>query len=339
MKLKEKDGAQQALKISAEDLEAALRLLTDEEQATQAAAREGGATAAVFTCVTNFLMLVAFFALIPAVIVIWFDRWWGVALFLTSLVSGVLLLAAFMLPVSSKDFTSVKNRLRQEIGEGELAKAASQLLAKRQREANFWEWGCLPIALWPAALLALLVSLYLPSHALFLASLGLQGLSVLLASFWFTEEFYEDVKYYERVSKLRSRFETQLRQLDVGASGEVSISRREIELLGNIETNQAAREAAKTLEASGAEAESLYSIAFTREALAALEREQSVERRQRIRAAADALQFDPRPPGVAAAGDGFLVEGEDFFLRYEVNDEKERLVVTSVGAKEVTHAP
>jgi mRNA-degrading endonuclease RelE of RelBE toxin-antitoxin system len=335
----EEKESNQSLTISAEDLDAALRLLEDEERA---ASVDGGVVSLVGFVISFFtyvFLLVGFGALVSGLTMVWFSPW-GLRLLA---VAGVAILVLFLLLLfyvrfmDGKDVSDSIKRVRKEIGEGEFVKVSDALFKKRKDDESLGVFGGLTILLGCFAVAFSPFAAWFAADRLLRLSLAVEGLSCLVLALLFTADEYRELKHLKRVSRLRERFEAG--QLSEGeGQGGVTVTRGEMELLGRAETKRAAREAAKVFEESGAEAESFYSVAYAREALYALEREENVERRQRIREAVDSLQFDPRPARAHGDGGQFVIEGDDYFVRYEVNDEKERLLVTAVGAREVTNA-
>lgn len=314
------------ISLSADDFEAALRLLEAEEQAQQVDRR---------ALIANFIAYIATGVLLIALplglLIVWFDAVLGWSLLGAALLAFIVVGVSTDITSKSVDFDAASKNIRGVLGSSGLGKRASASWEKRSGSFNQL-LGCLSIlgGLVTIAGLAWLVYGLFWQNRVILPSLVLASLPVVVVFILIAIDSYREFRYFSHVSQLQSRFQ----KASAGSAGDIPVSSADLSLLARVEKQQVERGVSKATHTL-AERLKEYSVTISPEPLARLKQlsEQRRELGYTIRGLADSLQTNPRPadahaqPG--AAGD-LVISREEFALTYKVDDARQRVVVLSI---------
>jgi mRNA-degrading endonuclease RelE of RelBE toxin-antitoxin system len=316
--------------LGVDDLETALDLLTAEEGAVRADRRR-----LIVNLISNIAFGILLFACPLGLLVMWFDKAFGLGLLLAAGIATIVFrVAAF--------FKGAQPRLPVLSEEDEFAKAATAVWRKKVR-IFYSSVGCLMAP----GLVAVLVGLIWLGYSLFamhkvsLPGLALIALPLLTLLVFTAVDEYRRFQYFSRVSITRDRFNSRLHKVRTEGLNEMSISSEEMDLLAQVETKQAVRKVAEAVKELPPQ--KWYSVAIAQKALGFMKGLPG-EERGAIREITDALQLNPRPPEaqpVTGLENAFVIRSEDYEIAYLVDDIKQRVDVTEIRdtrGGEVPHA-
>lgn len=314
------------ISLSADDFEAALRLLEAEEQAQQVDRR---------ALIANFIGYIATGVLLIALplglLIVWFNAVLGWSLLGAALLAFIVVGVSTDITSKSVDFDAASKSMRDVLGSTGLGKRARDSWEKRS--GSFTEMlGCLAIVggvVTIAGLAWLIYGLFWQNRVI-LPSLALVSLPVVVLFVLVAIDSYREFRHFSQVSRLQARFQ----QASGGAAVPVPVSSADLSLLARVEQQQVERGVSKATHKLPERLKE-YSVTISPEPLARL-KQLSAQRRElgyAIRSLADSLQTNPRPDDArAAAGDAgdLVISRADFALTYRVDDARQRVVVLAI---------
>ncbi len=314
--------------LSVDDLETALDSLAAEEGAVGADRRR-----LIWNLITYIAFGVVLFACPVGLLVVWFDKAFGLRL---------LLAAGIAFVISAGFVGGTLPRLGRLAEEDELAKVAKAAWQKRAR-TFYVSVGCLILPGLVAVLAGLVWLIYslVARHQVSLPALALIAIPLFAFLVFTAIGIYREFQYFSRVSELRGQFAERLQRVSSEGLEKVPISSEEMDLLSQVETQQVVRKVAEV--AKELPQRKWYSVALMPEVLGFLKGLPDKER-YAIRELADSLQLDPRPPGaqpLAGLENTFVIRSGDYEITYVVDDSRQRIDVTQVretSQGEVPHA-
>ncbi|HXU09641.1 MAG TPA: hypothetical protein VN743_11650, partial [Blastocatellia bacterium] len=226
------DQTQADVSFTVEKLEAALSLLASEQQS-------GIEPRGLMLNVLFYLCVAVILLGLPlGLIIVWFDRTFGLAL-LAAAVAAFILLAT---PVGSLDLEGAIGKIKgglEESGLGGVAKAGWQ-----KRSGFFDVFAGLVVIAGGIVVLGgfiwLIKSLFSTHHPNPLSVVCIAApILVICVLVAFNE--YQEFKYFSQLSRLRRDLEALLKQSTDEGSNKISIASKDVSLLSQVETQQAAR--------------------------------------------------------------------------------------------------
>lgn len=307
--------------LSPEDLEDALKVLSDQERA--GADEQRRSALAIVTYVAFALLL---FGCSLGLVIVWFDRVWGWGLLAAGFV-GVVLFIATMRRTIERDRQA--HALERAIQESSLGQAVSEAWDRRSKRW-YLSAACLVIVVGG---LAGLIGLGLLIYGLVTTgqvnpwSLVLVGLPIVTMFVYSAIDTNRKVSYYTQVSQVRGDLESHLEKAYDEGTKEATVSSAVYELLSQAEAKQAHFEAVQAMQ-EVVEEEPSYYVRRDPDASEAI-RGIPPEEREAVYDAMDALLVDPHSPGARAlAGEAeprYEIDAGSYTIVYAV-DEDRRLV-------------
>jgi mRNA-degrading endonuclease RelE of RelBE toxin-antitoxin system len=330
----------QADRLTLDDLEAALHLLSEEERAVGSGSNRANKRDLIALIVNDSVIGLMLYALFTGLIIVWFFPKLGFSL----LGIGILAFALLCITVSTfGDFREKVNQLRGALQGTKLAQVAAQKWG-----SMFPYEGCLTIIVGLIVLggIGWLIFGLIARREILPSSLVLIALSFLIIVAANSVNSFREFKYFSQVSRLRERFQVELE--GTGAEQPTFVlSKQEKNLLSEVETQQVNRNVAKVLE-EYSQQRAIYSIAIADGPLAYLGT-LTEEERQQLREGVDSLQTEPRPDYAwpipvgpnGVPNNQFAFKNGRQVLIYLVDDGRERVDVMAISEaprEEVDHA-
>jgi mRNA-degrading endonuclease RelE of RelBE toxin-antitoxin system len=317
--------------LTVEDLEAALRLLSAEEEVGDADWRK-----LLFNFLASMLIGLLFFALPTGLITVWFRFLWGLGL-LGVAVAAYCLLTLTDSFLQKKGTFSTTDLMRARIKESELDEASHAGWARRDKGS--YDETLVPLAalIFVLGLVGLSYGLYGSHGKIIWSSLILCISSILAFITAFTLSEYREYQYLFRVSKLLRRFQEMSRTVRSEEAG-VKLSPKDEELLAQIETKQINRTIANALAELTQKPATLYSVVIEPQPLEYLGKLPENERNS-LRNIVDSLQTIPRheqarpfpPRGTEdSASNKFVIASGKHAIIYMVNGSRQRVDVIEI---------
>lgn len=322
------------LVLTPEDLEAALRMLAEEERAASVSG-ETGFRNFVSALIENLLIGLFYFSLFSGLVVVWFHPWTGLKLLGACLVAFVLW--GFKIALAEK-----KGFFDPPKGPPGLAE-----IVKKAWDKKFKAEGCVTVPgclFWLGGLGWMLIGLVTDRDVFprALIPIALGSLMIAIANAIAT---YRKSKYFSRVSRMRDRLQVLQEVGPEQTPATVEVSDKDRALLGQVEIRQVARAAAKSSEEFGQQAR-VYSVGIEngpRDYLGGLDEETRYELREVL----DDLQAAPKPTDsrVVRANDAgdvqtIQLEAGGHIISYVVDSARQRVDVIQISPlpREVQHA-
>jgi hypothetical protein len=312
--------------LSADELERALALLSDEATAVHTDPRE-----LIRELVDNLLVGTIIFGGPIGLLVVWFDFWWGVGLLLSAVLAFVLLA---LTPARLAD----ANSFRASLEDTELFQAANEVWTNRLRLSNVVVLGA-PLAVL-GGLVWLFYELFATGEVRLLPLLVIAAPS-LIFWVWLAFDNVRELRYFSRVSSLRGQFEDRLEAVRHEPS-EVPISGDELNFLAKAETHQTQRAVEAVVEEQVPKVlEHSYSVSVDAAAQQDLEQlaGENFSEWLRIQQTILSLQFEPRPPSAKPAAevpDALEVLAGQRGVDYIVDDDMHRVYVVGIDEGQET---
>ncbi len=318
----------QGLVLSAEEFEAALRLLEEEEHSGRNHTRQ-----LIFNLAFSLSFAVGALACSLGALIRFVDPAFGQTLLIVGLVAAAVFTLLSTLTHNRLLITSDSIRGALDLGNAPLDASVEAGWRKRTQRTNF----IIGVLLVPGAV-SILAGLGWLLYSLFalrvvnLLSLVLIAWPVLGLFILTAVRGYQEYAYFSRVAQLRRDFAARLVAARRADEAQVTLSAEEVSQFArvqqrNINTNvrQAVQQYAKTTP-------ELYSVVIEPDAQAALRRlppETQAALQNRI----DALQLDPRPVTAQAATEGnrLILHDDGHTLAYTVDDARQRVTVLSLS--------
>lgn len=324
------------LVLSADEFEAALALLVEEERrGTQHYARQ-----LIFNLAFSLTLVVALFACPLGTLIRFIDPRLGQPLLVTGLVAaaGFALLGTFKrdgLLLSSDDI-----RAAAGLDKAPLDESVEAGWRKRTRGTNL----IIGLLLIPGALsvlgglawllYGLFVQRVTPVLSLVLMAWPLLGLFAMTAI-----RAYQEYVYFSRVAHLRRSFTARFVAAKRDEQAQVSLSAEEVSEFAQVQHRNLAANVRASVQQYAKSGQELYAIVIELEAQAAL-RDLPAEAQTAVRDRLDQLQEQPRPAEARPTADGSalsLLEG-GHTLTYQVDEARRRVTLLSLAAaQEATH--
>jgi mRNA-degrading endonuclease RelE of RelBE toxin-antitoxin system len=325
---------EQVIDFSDDDLKAALRLLSDEERLGKT--ERSALRALLFFIIASTIMV---FACLAGLLIVWFDRPFGIGLLIASVVAFIALMVLVAVKQNPFQLLTV---VRQSVKNSEISQAIAARLEPSQSKVATILVGCGG---------GLMLLLFFPAVGWFLYDLvttrTVNLLSLILIAVpiatVFSVSYYQmrrDFLHYSRISRLRDLLEPRTEGTEKRA-----ISTTEVAFLRQVETRQMVREARQMEPEADRQAAESYPIivgAKAREYLDRLPVDQSLS----LRGIIDTLQFDPRPLNVESVVEKdtemlVLREGNAVII-YRIDEGMQRVIIVdirdTVFGKEVENA-
>jgi hypothetical protein len=306
----EKQDTEQSVNLSEDDLEAALRLLSDEERL--------GKTLFVF--IVSLAIMV--FACPAGVLTVWFERGLGIGLLIASAVAVVVF---FAIIAGGSNPLEALEVVEQSAKDSKTGQAIAARIKPSQVGGVSSLLGCVG---------GVVMLLFFPGVAWLLFDLftirkiNLFSLILIAAPVYY--QMRRDYLHYSRVSRLRSLLESQAQK-----PGETTVSSEEAAFLGRVESQQMVREikqAAPEISKRLAESYAIETVPKARDYIRRLSAEQG-EAALAVRQAIDALESNPRPPNaqqVPGSVDLLAIRKESSEIVYLVDDETRNISIVDV---------
>jgi hypothetical protein len=320
----EKQDTEQSVNLSEDDLEAALRLLSDEERLGKT---ERSALRTLFVFIVSLAIMV--FACPAGVLTVWFERGLGIGLLIASAVAVVVF---FAIIAGGSNPLEALEVVEQSAKDSKTGQAIAARIKPSQVGGVSSLLGCVG---------GVVMLLFFPGVAWLLFDLftirkiNLFSLILIAApvAFMFLLGYYQmrrDCLHYSRVSRLRSLLESQAQK-----PGETTVSSEEAAFLGRVESQQMVREikqAAPEISKRLAESYAIETVPKARDYIRRLSAEQG-EAALAVRQAIDALESNPRPPNaqqVPGSVDLLAIRKESSEIVYLVDDETRNISIVDV---------
>ena len=313
--------------LTTEDLEAALRMLANEERA---APSNSGSTIRflVMNLIDGLLSGCILFALSSGIIVIWFRPWQGLELFAVVVVTTLLAIIKALSVRQIKDSDLLG-------GSGLTEMARKAWAEKFQTEGCIVLPGCL---VWFIALNWMLLGLIL-KRAVFPRVLIPIALGSLIVAISGAVNNYRKFSYFSRVGRLRERLRLLQAADPEQSPATMDVSEKDRALLSQVEIRQVNRAAAENFEEYQKQPPS-YSVAIGPGPLDYLGKVDEKSRHE-LREVLDGLQTRSRPAEGEPKGPQTIgLETGSHLVTYVVDDTRQRVDVTEISPlpREVQHA-
>jgi mRNA-degrading endonuclease RelE of RelBE toxin-antitoxin system len=317
--------AKQTINLSIDELDAALRLLSAEQQAAQAGWRKW-----VLNLIFYSSFAIAIIACPLGLLLVWFDAGLGWGL----LIAAVIAIILFIL-TSRTTLDKAIRKIHQAIEGSELAeRAETGWNQQSQRLHLILGCGFIPGILGFLGGVGWLIYGLIAKGEVSLISLALIALPILLLYLVVAIRRYQEFQYFSQVAQLHSQFQSRLQKASAEGLSEISVPPGEVELLGRIETSQAERQVKKAAQELP-ELAKFYSVTIAPEPLKYLKdlTKQQHEARYAIREITDSLQIEPRPPNaqpILGRANEFAISSENYEIVYQVDDQRQHVEVIDI---------
>jgi mRNA-degrading endonuclease RelE of RelBE toxin-antitoxin system len=323
-----KAARRERVQLSADDLEAALELLSAEADVRQSYGRE------LILKVLEYLAIGVFLLTLPlGLLIVWFDTTWGVVLLAVAGSSVIV-----FIPVSqmSTDLDEAPRKVRDAFGSSDVAQAVEDVWERKSGKLDI-SIGFIAI-FGAAALVAGFVLLLIG----LIGSDDVRPLAIILIAtpvvfLWgmVAVSNYEEFRYYTQVSQARDRIEHLFSQVTSEGAHDVSLPASDMDVIARAETQHVEGKVADLVGKLPESVWKLYSVAIHPKPLERLDRlsHEQPTAWQTVRAVLDRLQGDPHPaearhqPG---REDEFVVEAGPLAVTYAVDDEARRVDILEI---------
>jgi hypothetical protein len=309
--------------LSADDLEAAIRLLEAEERA----GRVDPARLAL-TLLSYLATGALYFCGLLGLVIIWFDTTWGIWLLVAAGVSFAIVGATAFANPSRETRT-----LRQTLEGTGLAKAAGDVWEERRGHLDMMA-GIVTMLGGVAGVSGFVIVLIGLIRSGDVSMLGLLLMAVPTVLLWtlVAVNGYRELQYYSAVTFARDRLDSQARGEGPEPAG-IDVSAHELEVISRAERQHIKRKVDDLAKGGAVPTEAPYAIVNTPVALENLHILASdPDAWVVVREALDGLQGDPRPPR-AEPLDGdetYVLAVGSYELMFQVDDALKRVLVHSI---------
>ncbi len=311
------------INLSAEELDAALRLLLVEKQTKSKRLPE--------RWLNLILVLIMPFAifLCPVSLILARDgNSISILLFLASL---VLFLISGMLGGGTFDFDRKTKSIRKSLKGTELGETAE---AKWKKKENFQSiaglisvFGFTVACGWVIYSWQFLGSINHTSLIVLAATVAIGMLLAVISS-------YREYQYFWIVSQLQDQFEVRLQKLKTEKLNRISVPAEEVKLLGKLETAQLNHKIKETADRIANTLKDFYSITITPEVLKFLNSLSDNQQKDKyvIRDFIDSLQMNPYPKNIKLSESihDFVGHVQNYEVVYRVNAKKRNIEVIRI---------
>ncbi len=317
-----------AIGLGIDELKAALRLLSAEEQTAGTSMH-----IAVFNVIAYLLVGVMFLSCPLGLLLVWFDKGLGIRLLVAAIAAFALFgISLTISPV--RNLTSTLSTLRKSVVASPLGEAAMAAWTEHSMDRAVGCMFALGMLVFGAGSCWLVYGLVASQEASPL-SLALIALPVLVLFAAVAYNQYRELRYFSQVSALRSQVASRLESASEEGLSSSFVAAKDVALLGQIEKTQVDHTAQKASQEIPGKLKEFYAVAISPEARKTLRLsvKQDSEKGHLLRDTVDTLQIDPRPPNaepVPALTNGFVIVQGDYEIIYRVDDARRNVTVVQI---------